>query len=370
MRKLRIVLGTEQPGGVACLFPLIKRLRADHQSIEFKVVGGEQATLSFSKHGIACEVIPSETVERTTTLRNLLIDYHPDFIVTCIVGDIRSGIDYRLLKIGKELGIFTFSILDAWMNYSDRLLDPETKDYLSYAPTRISLMDDETIEEFRQESLPIDNVVAFGHPAIDEIKAMDSQAIRDKVRLNLNLKDSDKFVVFFSEPIREFYNGTAKSPGYDEFDAYELILEALSEFGPQMAFGVREHPRSKSLSHLFTTSKIPVRNLDAYDSFELLHAADVVLGMSTSLLVFGYLLGKEVHVIQPNLVHENNLCLLTKRGALGPVQSSCKLVKKLKAGIDRDKLHEFRSSMKWYTSPSELIIKNLYQQMEMTYANN
>ena len=140
-------------------------------------------------------------------------------------------------------------------------------------------------------------------------------------------------------------------PGYTEFDAFDIILQAISSYSDPMVVAVKEHPRRPSLplrENLPETVRL-VDHLDS-DPMELIFAADVVSGMSSTLLVYAFLMGKPTLVVQPNLVRAVDRNVLTRRGIVRNHESVSDVVEFLReCRRERkpDTLRMFRQSMRW-----------------------
>ena len=96
-----------------------------------------------------------------------------------------------------------------------------------------------------------------------------------------------------------------------------------------------------------------VRVIDITDSplneFEWLLAADVIVGMSSPMLVHSACVGMHTIVMQPNLIRRNDRNPLTRRGLLSNHETPDDLANEINKHDDQDKrtLARIRKEFRW-----------------------
>ena len=363
---MRILVGTEQVGGAAALLSVVQEIRRRPQtSVHLLALGPASAFLQ--SRGMPCHELPAAANGKPTDagVRQLLRDAGPDVVVSGLVGP-KDGLDYRLQRVARELGIATAAVLDAWVHLTERFADPERDDPLAYLPDRLGVPDPLTADELAAAGIPRGRMRVTGHPLIDEIKTREAhaEAVRAELRRTLGIREEEMLIVFFSEPLRWLHEQAGGSgPGYDELDAFALLREGLSRFGRPAALVVKEHPRRPSLGAALAEAlgeSAAYRILAMEDGLarpeDLLLAADVVAGMLSSLLVFAALLGRLVLVLQPGVRPDAEHNVLTRRGLLPNLASPEDVVDALRSanGPEPGLTAQLRTEFCWDRHPASL----------------
>lgn len=154
-------------------------------------------------------------------------------------------------------------------------------------------------------------VVDCGHPEFERLLAVAphaGEAIAARIRREAGLAPETLLVAYFSQPFsdhRTVYQG-ADLPfldggrlGYDELSIYDAVHAALCTMTRPAALLVQPHPREARGKYAdrvacSASRKGPYRDVWQGPKDELLLAADVVLGMQSTVLVEAVYLGKPV----------------------------------------------------------------------------
>jgi len=355
-RAARILAGTLPPGGATCLFPVVKELRR-RPDVELQVIGYSHSAEIFREHDVEFIDLDKDSDDPVTeaTVQEVASRYAPDLVMTGVFGPIEGGLDYWLIRAAQDQRIQSFGILDAWMNYAMRFADPVSGDPVAYLPDRLAVMDDQTVEELAAEGIPGDRVCVTGHPFLPLVRqrARD-RAARLRHRKDLGARPGDRVIVFFSEPLRWGEQEGLNEPlGYDEFDAFRLLEAGLAQSTNEDILVVREHPRHASLQLPDRIDRTRVIRGREQRMLDLIQAADVVVGMSSTVLVYAYLAGQKVLVIQPGLRPDRDCNVLTRRGILPNLQTTAEVARTLaeSSNMGAQTLQAVRGVLGWADRP-------------------
>ncbi|MCB0337466.1 MAG: hypothetical protein KDD62_14215, partial [Bdellovibrionales bacterium] len=133
----------------------------------------------------------------------------------------------------------------------------------------------------------------------------------------LNLDPNRKVVTFFSQPL-----SLKGSFPYNEFEVLDLIVSALQPLEDTFQLVVKDHPRAATLAEPHVSYGLYTAEYPADDLFVV---SDVVLGMSTTQLMYAALLGIPSFSIQPGQGSETDCNLLTRLKRTPVIQSDLEL---------------------------------------------
>jgi hypothetical protein len=256
---------------------------------------------------LAVDELPAATdLEKA---KQYLRDLRADSLLSA-TSDNGVNLEKPFIAAARQLGIPSLAVLDHWMNYRLRFANP--KGELLYVPDRIAIMDEQARSEMVAEGLDPERLVVTGQPAFDELASFRQSATpqqRKALRQMLGVAADEHMVLFASEPISTMC-GTEPSqplyPGYTEQTVLRVLVAALERIARQrpekIVLIVRPHPLDRPES-LHCVASGPLRlALDGRGKGrEVVLAADLVVGMTTMLLVEACLLGCVVLSLQPGL---------------------------------------------------------------------
>ncbi len=290
-------------------------------------------------------------------------EYNPDLILTGVFGPIEGGLDFWLIRYAQQQHIASYGVLDAWMNYAMRLADAASGNPIAYFPDRMAVMDADTVAELASIGVPAHRLDVTGHPFLPVVRQHD-RAAANRMRESFGVFGDEKLIVFFSEPLRwGTEQGLSDSLGYDEFIAFDLLQGAIQRVDRPDLLVVKEHPRHASLILPERIGKTRVVRSDTPAVLNLIAAADVVAGMSTTLLVYAYLLGKQVLAIQPG-VHPLGDCNVLTRRCLVPNLDTIDALTKALSSTTPDagsQLAGTREQMNWHGEPDIQVAKCVHR---------
>jgi hypothetical protein len=309
-RSLVAVCG--DPGGAEAVAPVLATLRAT-PGLVVHALTYRQACDVFDRHRIPREGLADRT--SVEDAQAILRERKAGLLFT---GTSLNGLDLekRFLLAGRTLPIPSLAVLDYWSNYRVRFSDASGA--LTGLPDKIAIMDEQARREMREVGFEDERLVVTGQPAFDRLAGVRRRCAHDEresLRSRLGLPTTDLLVLFASQPISSVFGKDASCPlypGYTEQDVLEQLVSALKRIaaraGKPMTLLIRPHPREtdwpvrSGTDHGLRTILSP--RGDAVD--ELL-AADLVVGMTTVLLVEACLLGCVVVSLQPNLRLDDTL---------------------------------------------------------------
>ena len=227
---------------------------------------------------------------------------------------------FRLILAARGNGIPTAAFIDAGVNAPYRFRG-RSEDALAYAPDWILVPDNWTRDEFLRIGIREDRLCVCGHPHYDYVLNLGrAWTVEDRVRMRRRflpgLGDRQQAVVFLSEgseraallspsPSLEEYSlrGWGTRTGRTEI-IIEEFLEAIKTLPYRPYLILRLHPKDQ-----LGDFQNYVTHFDHIDHtsppLELIFCADLVVGMTTMLLLEAVLLGLKTLSIVPRQVEKD-----------------------------------------------------------------
>lgn len=302
---MKILVAASYAGAANALLPVIRRLQT-RPEVQLRVIAERQALQLFQGRQIPVEEAPPEPEEREWFLRSLFREGVPDALL--LGTSWGPSIEKGLLRIGQERGIPALSVVDHWSNYRERFREPDSGQLR--LPHRIALMDTHALEQAVAEGLPREILEVTGQPHLQSLaRTLREPELRRKAR---ELRDrwlcaaEGPLLLFcseyFSDPARR---GTPRDRGYTEVDALEGLAEALDSLDGAQSLRpklvVKLHPK-ESPDRFQPGSRTRRRGFllaQAEPAWESLLAADLLVGMTSMLLVEGAVAGRSAISYQP-----------------------------------------------------------------------
>jgi CDP-Glycerol:Poly(glycerophosphate) glycerophosphotransferase len=249
----------------------------------------EEAHISFSSFDMSIEVMPGRAAQ-------LLDAMKPG----AVLAGTSAGVTFEkmLIETAKRRGIPTIGVLDHWSNYLLRFQGPGGSGH--YFPSILAVMDDAARADLLAEGYAYDAIVVTGQPAFDALVALDERQ-RPAIRETFGVRADERLLVFASEPLRRDHG---RSLGFDETDALRMLLEVVGTLpGAAPRVLIKPHPTEPIEALSAVAARSPVQTAVVPDAVprDLVLAADVVVGMTSVILLESALLGTPVVSLQPNL---------------------------------------------------------------------
>jgi hypothetical protein len=263
--------------------------------------------------------IPFVPVDGSMTPASILDQVKPRCLLTG-TSENPDSLGLHLIHAAQRSGIATAAFIDAGVNAVYRFRGRADKP-LAYAPDWILVPDEWTRAEFIRIGANPDRTVVCGHPHYDYVlnlsrtwTAQDRERMRE--RLLPGLLKHQRVVVFLSEgsdrlrllssppsPGEYTMQGRGQSTGRTEMIIEEL-LEAVQTLTPRPYLVLRLHPKDEADD--FQAYAAEFNHIDqASPPLELVFCADLVVGMTSMLLMEAALLGRPTLSIVPRAVERD-----------------------------------------------------------------
>ena len=206
----------------------------------------------------------------------------------------------KVAAIARGRDIPIVHVLDNWSSYGARLA---AGDAGLLFPDVYAVLDPLSEAAAAAEGVPRETLLLAGHPNLAGLGA-------ERERLGAARQSGPLDLLFVSEPARADHGaaGDPASRGYDEQWVTELAITALAALAPPRGLQVHvaPHPREDAAEvEARWAALAPASlawNLLPRDAVRrALHRANGLIGMTSLLLYEGWLLGKPVASLQPNL---------------------------------------------------------------------
>jgi hypothetical protein len=308
-------------GGANALAPVLELLRHEGR-VALDSFAYLQAQAVFERRALVFSPIPPDAASSWPT--EIVAQRAPQLVVTATS---HNGRDYEkhFIAAARAHGVPSLALLDFWSNYRARLAAADGT--LRYVPDRIAVMDAAARDALVEIGVPGERVRITGQPAFDALAARRAgfdAAARMATRRSLGAASDDVLVVFASQPLRELYGAAeaAGGLGYDEhsvLDALVAALEPLASGQRRISLVIRPHPRESARDHAARRSAaIRIGVAADGEQYDTVMAADLVVGMTSILLVEACHLGCAVLSLQPG-AREPNILPVPAAAALSVV---------------------------------------------------
>ena len=264
--------------------------------------------------------IKPEKVIHSITAKEILNKIKPR-LVAVGTSENPDTFGFKLVQAAHDLGIKALGVVDAFGN-ADYRFRGSTDNPLAYAPEWLAVPDQWTKDAYISLGYPPERITVCGHPHYDYVldtRARLEREDRRKLRRKMfpaNHKDAP--VVVFGAEISHGLNsgkynrtpdytlyGRGKLTGRTEI-VLEEFLDALAVLESRPYLVLRMHPKNtrKELAS-FLRDFDYVSEKDA--SLDLVYASDLVVGMTTMLLIEAAIMGKPTLSIVPRSDEKRSL---------------------------------------------------------------
>ena len=323
MKKSKKILAfAREVGGAAAIAPVCQAMLQNMWDV--LLLAKDYGLGFFVNQNLRCLDFPSFDLSYLDTLINENFGFLPDVIFTSATSLPTLDMTERYLwKWGKKNNIPTVGILDQWQNYVLRFSGPGKHEILAYLPDYIFVMDELAKDEMIREGIPKELIIVTGQPAFDKVaeehKAFSSQV--NEIKAKLHIPDNFTIITFVAESLKKDFGDNL---GYDEQSTLEFLANALDEIcrrnkGLHIYLIIKLHPENKHKEFDWSLSKWPSLKKQIIEkelsSCEVIEISDLIVGMSSVLLVEAILAQKIVVSLQINSLVDSQLAA-TKMGAI------------------------------------------------------
>jgi len=288
------------------------------------LLASEVAARHFDRLGVAYQRAHHEKDART-----LLSEVRPTLVISGPGINLDSfGLD--LIATARDHNVETVGVIDQRQNLGDRFRG-RTDSSLTYAPDWILVPDSASRDYFTAADFRADHVVVCGHPYFDKIYEVGrgtapKEGSKLRARTLPNCPSNAAIITFGTEPARSFRGSVGayrRTPEYTLLGrgnskyrtdiVLEEFLDALSVIDSPTYKVLRLHPHDPN-DEEFTEYYCEFDFIsDSGLPQDLLLTSDLVVGMSSMLLVEATLLGRPTLSIMPR-PQEKSLLLSAEAG--------------------------------------------------------
>lgn len=312
MTRPVVVTVCGDPGGAGALAPVLEALAAAGR-VDLRNYAYRQGSEILAARQLPFTAIPAGADE----------DWVRSQLTGCGARLLLCATSYRteehekaFIAAATKLGIRSIAVLDFWANYGVRFADASGE--LRYLPDVITAMDQAARDGLVADGVPPDRIVIAGHPGFDAItrqRAAFDAVQRAALRKSLGTPDGALQVLFASQPLRDLYGADESSAtfrGFHEHSVLDAVIASLEasarSTGRAMQLVIRPHPREDVKPYMSRQSAwIGIVVSKDGDARECAMASDLVIGMTTMLLVEAGYLGVPTVSLQPDLQRPNML---------------------------------------------------------------
>ena len=266
-----ILFVTGQFSGAEYLHPLLRKWQSiGERCPEYKLVATGSSIHYWRENGITYDEI---LIKNDASISRYLKTVKPKLIMLSASGN--ETLEYIFILQAKKLGIETASFMDTWTNYKGRF----TYNGNSVYPTTILSINEKCTEEMVEDGIPADIIQEIGQPYLEEV-CNAIPALGTQILLPL-------------QPIKKAWGNQL---GYDETTFLNTVIPVIKKVGQTSHLNITNHPDSNT--SLFEETGIKITQGQGIDDIK---HCNTVLGMFSMQMILGYLWGRKVASVQPNL---------------------------------------------------------------------
>lgn len=242
-------------------------------------------------------------------MRRLLERTRPKLVIATNA----SRSEQAVLLAARELAVPRFCLVDLFGLQAKWITLP------GFA-VKICVINPDVRDYFVSQGCPPDTVVVTGSPAFDHINASENRSKASAWRRNHNIGDKDRVILWASqvEPARHPFTGAPGNPDLPE--RIETKLRDIVRRHDDWHLIVRHHP---SESRVFEPAERVIFSPVMEPLHPLLHAADTVVVMTSTVGVEAHLAGAHVLTIEMSVITPD--VPYSKYGIAEPVSSLAEL---------------------------------------------
>ena len=332
-----ILLYADDPGGCNYLAPLAKALAGRGKSYAFWIAASLQRFAA--DRGINAQVHPAQG-----STQSLLSGV--DFLIVGTSED-PMCFAHELVTEARQASVPSLGVVDMNVN-ADLRFRADTNNPLAFAPDWLAVSDSMTEESFIRLGFPSERILVCGHPHFDEVRARRANlSIQERRALRAQAFGDgpvDRPVwVFLAEGVDQLnsseshrnsqYTLTGRwTSDFRSAIVLQEVLDVACDMQPRPWLVLRLHPKSREADFDSVAGELDQVSREG-DPLPLISAADLVIGMSTMLLIEAYLLGCAHLSVLPRSCEREWLYTL-KQGLTTVVSTREALRELLKQGTD------------------------------------
>lgn len=290
----RIRFAARDPGGANVLVPVIQRLASGHSVDTWAL---PVAATVFERNACLCRRFDDPpSVARLVAAWEKL---PADVLVTGTSG--YAPFESALWSAGRERGVPSLAVIDAWCNLGVRFRDGR--------PDAVAALDARQAQELRNLGFAADQVIVAGHSWLNQFCRRCEAIIAAGAA---EPHGSTVQVLFVSEGFaQDVARGVSVGAGFDELDSFRMlwrVAAAAATAEQPVAIVIKFHPYEDPQRFLQMLGELPPRPHLSVRALPLKTMpypwvlwADLVVGLTSALLLESIVLDRPVISVQPGL---------------------------------------------------------------------
>ena len=210
----------------------------------------------------------------------------------------KKSLALNLIDIAKDKKILSIGLVDMMSNYNFRF-SGNSSNPLFYKPDKLIVTDENTKLKFINIGFEKENIFTCLHPQEERIKKLRESFVKQKIektRINqrwLFVSESSDIL----NPKESFLNNDLTLRGRGKCNwrtgiVLEEIIDTIKTFNPKPELVLRMHPKNTKTQFIDWSNEFIFDEIQ--DPLQSVWQSDVILGMSSNLLVEAMYLGKPV----------------------------------------------------------------------------
>lgn len=285
----------------------------------------------------------------------------------------RHVIEQTTTLAARNRGITTLAVLDFWTKYSLRFSDISSGVQLKFLPDKLAIMDKYAESDMLAEGFPEDILVITGNPHFNNLEAK-AREFSGKEGWRQQIGLDTEVLCFYAACV---WKHEESKLGYWDLHNIQLANGVLRELPEPSRFGlvVKLHPRvpredlEEISDYIQNESDGRIKLTDISPS-ELILASDLTLTPYSTLGIEAVYIGKPCISIQPGLLCEDFLAVLTKNNLIpvGYNHEDCKcLVERAYTDSNyREGLIDQASDFRTDGKATDRVTNLVYELLEIT----
>ncbi len=261
-------------------------------NFEFQIIANNFASEILLKKNISHIIISNEKE---------LINYLNlnDFNIFLIgTSENKNSLAFNLIDIAKDKKILSIGLVDMMANYKFRF-SGNSSDPLFYKPDKLIVTDENTKLKFINIGFEKENIFTCLHPQEERIKKLRESFLKQKIE-KTKINQRWLFVSESSDilnPKESFLSNDFTLRGRGKCNwrtgiVLEEIIDTIKTFNPKPELVLRMHPKNIKKQFIDWSNEFIFDEIQ--DPLQSVWQSDVILGMSSNLLVEAMHLGKPV----------------------------------------------------------------------------
>lgn len=258
--------------------------------------------------------VSPEVVQHPAVADQILVSARPRLLIVG-TSENEDTLGLELVAEAHSAGIESIGVVDGPGN-ADYRFRGRSDDPLAYAPDWLLVPDEWTKNAYVARGYPAERAVVCGHPHYDFVRAVGEQLAKEgrrvlRQRMFPEALDDRKVVIFvaevstglspqqFQRSAEYTLTGWGTSTGRTEI-VLEELLDAVELVKPKPYFVLRLHPKNTLDEFRAYLDKLDLVS-KGVSPLELVYGADLVVGMTSMLLLEAALLGRSTLSILPRV---------------------------------------------------------------------